>query len=108
MSEQSHDTQVIKSVCMLCFMVCGIDGYVKKGELIKVEGMKDHAATKEALCPRGLHLPNYVYSPDRLMYPMMRDKSGSLERVTWEEALRVLRETMEYVKDTERLIKNSS
>jgi anaerobic selenocysteine-containing dehydrogenase len=74
MSEQSHETQVIKSVCMLCFMVCGIDAYVKKGKLIKVEEMKDHAATKGALCPRGFHLADYVYSPDRLRYPMTRQE----------------------------------
>jgi len=99
MSEQSHEKQVIKSVCMLCFMVCGIEAYVKKGKLIRVEGMKDHAATKGALCPRGLHLPDYVYSPDRLRYPMMRDKGGSFKRATWEQALGALAEKLAKIKE---------
>jgi anaerobic selenocysteine-containing dehydrogenase len=80
-------------------MVCGIDAYVKKGKLIRVEGMKDHAATKGALCPRGFHLADYVYSPDRLRYPMMRDKSGSFRRASWEEALGVLAEKLVKIKE---------
>ena len=80
-------------------MVCGIDAYVKKGKLVAIEGMKDHAATKGALCPRGLHLPDYVYSPDRLRYPMMRDKGGSFKRATWEQALGALAEKLAKIKE---------
>ncbi|MBP1742226.1 MAG: anaerobic dehydrogenase, typically selenocysteine-containing, partial [Deltaproteobacteria bacterium] len=96
--EFSKRTQAYKTVCMLCFMVCGIDAYVENGKLVRVEGMKDHAATKGALCPRGYHLPDYVYSPDRLKYPMMRDRSGSLTRVSWEDALSAIAEKLLKIK----------
>jgi anaerobic selenocysteine-containing dehydrogenase len=99
MNERSDGAQVIKSVCMLCFMVCGIDAYVDKGKLIRVSGMKDHAATRGTLCPRGLHLPEYVYSPERLRHPMMRERNGSLKRVTWEEALGVIAERLAAIKE---------
>ncbi len=46
MEHSSEETQIVKSVCMLCYMVCGIDAYIKDGKLIKVEGMNEHAATK--------------------------------------------------------------
>jgi len=46
MRKKTNDVEIVKSVCMLCFMVCGIDAYIKEGKLIRVEGMKEHAATK--------------------------------------------------------------
>jgi anaerobic selenocysteine-containing dehydrogenase len=99
MDEESADTGVVKSVCMLCFMVCGIDAYVKDGKLVKVEGMKDHAATKGVLCPRGRRLPDYVYAPDRLKHPMMRDKNGNLQRASWDEALSAIADKLSRIKE---------
>jgi len=98
--DKSDQSEIIKSVCMLCYMVCGIDAYVKDGKLVKVEGMKDHAATKGALCPRGLHLPSYVYSPERIKYPMMRGKGDSLQRVSWDKALDTIAAKLQNIKDT--------
>jgi anaerobic selenocysteine-containing dehydrogenase len=82
-----NETEVVKSVCMLCFMVCGVDAHVKDGVLLRVQGMNEHVATQGALCPRGYHLPDYVYSPHRLKYPLIRDKEGSFKRATWDEAV---------------------
>ncbi|MCJ7596684.1 MAG: molybdopterin-dependent oxidoreductase, partial [Desulfobacterales bacterium] len=98
MKNRSSETDVHKTVCMLCFMVCGIDAHVKDGKLVKVEGMKDHAATKGVLCPRGYHLPEYVYSPDRLKYPMMRGKNGNLKRASWDVALDSIANRLERIK----------
>ncbi len=98
MEHQTEDNQIVKSVCMLCFMVCGIDAHIKDGKLVKVEGMKDHPATKGVLCPRGYHLPDYVYSPDRIKYPMMRDDSGNLNRVSWDHALDTIADKLEAIK----------
>jgi len=98
MKNTSEETQVIKSVCMLCYMVCGVEAHVKNGKLIKVEGMNDHPVTKGDLCPRGRHLSDYVYSPDRIKYPMMRDHNGNLKRVSWDEALDTIAEKLETIK----------
>ncbi|NQU02745.1 MAG: molybdopterin-dependent oxidoreductase [Syntrophaceae bacterium] len=78
--------EVYKTVCMLCFQACGINAYVQDKRLIKVDGMKEHPCTKGVICPRGVNLPDYVYSPKRLKYPM-RKKSGDWQRISWEEAL---------------------
>ena len=100
MENSSSEIKVYKSVCILCFMVCGLNAYVKDGRLIKVEGMKEHAATRGVLCPRGLHLPDYVYSPDRLKHPMIRDKkSGSFRRASWDEALDTIASKLQKIKD---------
>jgi anaerobic selenocysteine-containing dehydrogenase len=71
---------------MLCFQVCGINAYVKDGQLVKVEGMTEHPFSRGVLCPRGQYLASYVYSPDRLKYPMKK-QDGNFIRISWDEAL---------------------
>lgn len=99
MGNESEETKVTKTVCMLCFMVCGINAHVKNGKLVKVEGMKEHAATKGVVCPRGLHLPDYVYAPDRLKYPMIKGNDGVFKRVSWDDALDTLARRLQKIKD---------
>jgi anaerobic selenocysteine-containing dehydrogenase len=82
---------------MLCFQVCGIHAYVEDGRLIKVEGMKEHPFSRGVVCPRGYSLPDYVYSPDRLRYPMKK-KDGELIRVSWDEALDTIAAKLEQIK----------
>ena len=87
-------------------MVCGINAYVKNGKLIKVEGMREHAATKGVVCPRGMHLPDYVYAPDRLKFPMIKGKDGVLKRTTWDEALDIIADKLKRDKRRVRRTRN--
>jgi anaerobic selenocysteine-containing dehydrogenase len=98
MDKTDGEDQVIKSVCMLCFMVCGIDAYMKDGRLVRAEGMKEHVATRGVICPRGRHFPDYVYSPDRLKYPMIKNRQGNLERASWDDALDKIALQLEAIK----------
>jgi anaerobic selenocysteine-containing dehydrogenase len=86
MEDSSGGTEVFRTACMLCFMACGLNAYVKNGKLIKVEGMSEHPLNRGLLCPRGLALPDYIYSPHRLKYPMKKTKGG-WRRISWDEAL---------------------
>ncbi|MGQ9646524.1 MAG: molybdopterin-containing oxidoreductase family protein [Thermodesulfobacteriota bacterium] len=97
MREASTKTEVYKTVCMLCFQVCGIEASVKDGRLVKVEGMKEHPFSRGVVCPRGYCLPEYVYSPDRLRYPM-RKKDGEFIRVSWDEALDKIADKLQQIK----------
>lgn len=99
MENNTEETKVVKTVCMLCFMVCGINAHVKNGKIIKVEGMKEHAATKGVVCPRGIHFPDYVYAPDRLKYPMIKGEDGVMKRVSWDEALDTVAAKLQKIKD---------
>ncbi len=79
-------TQVLKSDCILCVWSCGIIAHVQDGRLVKVEGMPEHPMSQGGLCPRGERLVEYVYSPDRLKYPMKKE-NGGWKRISWDEAL---------------------
>ena len=79
-------TKVYQTVCMLCFMVCGINAYVKDDQLVKIEGMAEHPLNQGVLCPKGKQIPEYVYTPNRIKYPMQRTGAG-WQRISWDQAL---------------------
>jgi anaerobic selenocysteine-containing dehydrogenase len=91
-------TEVIKSDCILCINSCGINAYVEDGKLVKVEGMKEHPISEGAICPRGEALPEWVYSKDRLQYPMKKE-DGQWVRISWDEALDTIAEKLQEIKD---------
>lgn len=84
---------------------CGIKTYVNKdGELVRVEGDENHPITNGRLCVRCLTIRDYVYNPDRILYPMKRARedrgTNKWERITWEEAFDLLAEKVAYFKET--------
>jgi anaerobic selenocysteine-containing dehydrogenase len=76
-----------------CHEGCGVLLYVKAGKLVKVEGDPEFPHNQGRLCPRCLALPQVIYHPDRLRYPMKRAGKrgeGKWERITWEEAYKTI------------------
>lgn len=72
---------------------CGLRLFVKDGKLVKVEGDPDNPITHGKLCVRCLALKDYVYHPDRILYPMKRAREDrgkdKWERITWDEAFEI-------------------
>ena len=90
--------KLIKTDCILCVWGCGINAYVEDGRLVKVEGMAEHPLNQGSLCPRGKALVDYVYSPDRLKYPMKKE-NGGWKRISWDEALDTIATKLQQIKD---------
>ena len=57
--------QIVKTQCVLCVGGCGMNVHLKNGEIIAVDGMKEHPHNEGALCPRGAVAVEYNKSPDR-------------------------------------------
>jgi anaerobic selenocysteine-containing dehydrogenase len=71
-------------------MGCGLNCYVQDGRLVRVEGMKESPINQGKLCPKALASVQWVYSPQRLKYPLKRigeKGEGKFEKITWDEAL---------------------
>jgi len=90
--------KVIKTDCILCVWGCGVNAYVEDGKLVRVEGMAEHPLNRGVLCPRGRRMIDYVYSPDRLKYPL-KSLNGDWERISWDEALDTISDKLRQVKD---------
>jgi thiosulfate reductase / polysulfide reductase chain A len=81
--------KIVKSVCLNCSTVCGIQGYVIDGQLVKVGGNPDDPNNGKSLCAKGQSGPTINEYADRLLYPLERvgpRGAGQWKRITWEEA----------------------
>jgi anaerobic selenocysteine-containing dehydrogenase len=87
--------RMVRTFCSMCGpgTGCGLNCYVRDGRLVKVEGMKEAPANKGKLCPKAFASMQWLYSPQRLKYPLKRvgeKGEGKFERVTWDEALDII------------------
>lgn len=72
-----------------CYDTCSLKTYVKDGVVTYVDGAKESTFTGGMPCVKGLTYPRYLYSPDRIKYPMIQDGrgTGKWRRISWDEAM---------------------
>ncbi|MEJ2739442.1 MAG: molybdopterin-dependent oxidoreductase [Dehalococcoidia bacterium] len=88
----SSNEKMIPTFCSLCgpSMACGLNCYVKDGKLVRIEGMKESPVNNGKLCPKAYGSIQWLYSPQRLKYPLKRvgeKGEGKFTRITWDEAI---------------------
>ena len=80
---------IVKGVCLNCSTVCGIQGYVIDGKLVKVGGNPEDPNNGKSLCAKGQSGPTINNYPERLLFPMKRIGArgeGKWQRIGWDEA----------------------
>ncbi|MEO5702612.1 MAG: molybdopterin-dependent oxidoreductase, partial [Gammaproteobacteria bacterium] len=77
------------SACTQCAAACGIQGRVREGRALKLEGNPESPINRGKLCQMGQAGIQAHYNPDRLTQPMLR-KNGKLTNITWDEAYKLL------------------
>ena len=95
MPNQQIKDRIVATFCGMCGpnIGCGIKAIVKDGRFVGVEPLKESPVNKGRLCPVSYSAPNWVYSPNRLKYPLKRvgeRGEGKFERITWDEALTII------------------
>ena len=78
------------TACAMCPAECGLEMWTQDGKLSKVYGNKEVPLNDGITCAKGAAIPQLVYSPYRLKYPMIRVGErglGKFKRVTWGEAI---------------------
>ncbi|MHB9075352.1 MAG: formate dehydrogenase subunit alpha [Desulfobaccales bacterium] len=85
---RSWETEKVRTTCPYCGVGCQQWLHVKDGKIVKVTGVEDGAPNKGRLCVKGRFGYDFIYSPERLTSPLIRDKKGGeLREVSWDEAL---------------------
>lgn len=92
------------SVCPRdCYDTCVMLARVSGGEIRSVSGRQDNGLTRGFLCRKGSRILDYVYSPERIRYPMRRagrKGEGRFERISWGVALDLIAgKTEEIIKE---------
>lgn len=97
--------EVRPSICAICSpdKHCGLDCYVKDGQIIKIEGTQDHPYNHGKLCTKGSSNRNYLYRKDRIQTPLKRvgeRGEGKFESISWDEAYKIIAENLNRIKET--------
>jgi len=88
----------IKTLCQACLYSCGIEASVERGKVVRVEGMPEHPVSRGRICPKGANVIHWVYSPERLKFPLKRDH-GEWKRISWDEALDTIALKLKRIKE---------
>jgi len=94
----TRKTEVKDGICYMCTMTCPMKIHVRDGRVVKI----DTADPKVNHCPRWKAQADFIYHPDRLLYPLKRTGkrgSGSWQRISWDEALDTVANGLQVVKD---------
>src|SRR5712664_2624782 len=76
-----------RTTCPYCGVGCGILATPEAGGGAAISGDPEHPANFGRLCSKGSALGETLSAESRLLYPMIRCRKGTMERVAWSDAL---------------------
>lgn len=100
----SLTTRTVRAVCPHdCPDTCSMVVQVRDGVAIDLRGDREHPFTRGFLCQKVARYLDRTYHPERLKWPMRRvgpKGSGQFQRITWDEAIRVIAEKFHAIMDS--------
>jgi len=81
------------STCTQCAGGCGLQGRVREGRVLKIEGNPHSSINNGNTCMMGQAGVQAHYHPDRIQSPMLR-QGGSLVKTSWDDALALIAKKM--------------
>jgi predicted molibdopterin-dependent oxidoreductase YjgC len=100
----------VTTTCTYCGVGCQFDLDLKDGRIIGVSSNPDASVNGMALCVKGRYGYDFVYHPDRLLMPQMRqylledrpreDGRGGWVEVDWDTALDITARKLREARDT--------
>ena len=96
--------RVVSTFCGMCGpnIGCGIKAHVQNGKFVGVEPLPESPVSRGKLCGVSYSAPQWVYSPNRLKYPLKRvgeRGEGKFERITWDEAIALIADKLKEQKE---------
>jgi anaerobic selenocysteine-containing dehydrogenase len=94
--------KVVRTVCSGCHCSCGVLAHVENDRVVKVEGDPNHPVNEGFLCPKGLSVTQFLYHPDRIVYPLQRTGGrgdGKWRRIPMDEALDMTAERFNEIRE---------
>lgn len=87
MTAQAPLPPPVATACPYCGVGCGVLAGAGADGRPTIAGDPAHPANRGRLCVKGSALGETLGLEGRLLHPMMRTRSGSMERVSWDTAL---------------------
>jgi formate dehydrogenase alpha subunit len=92
-------TTTVTTICPYCGCGCSLSLGVKDGRVIYARPTTEGPVNRGTLCVRGSYGYDFVHSPERLQYPLIKN-DGEFKKATWEEALTRVAEGLKRIKET--------
>jgi formate dehydrogenase major subunit len=83
---RSWETRKVRTTCPYCGVGCQQWLHVKDGKIVKVTGVEGAEPNKGRLCVKGRFGYDFIYSPERLTTPLIKE-NGKFREASWDEAL---------------------
>lgn len=107
-------TTEARSTCPYCSVSCGVIMYslgsgAKNATpaLIHIEGDPDNPVNRGTLCPKGAGLLDMIKSPNRVLYPEVREAGSSeWKRISWDDAITRIARLMKDDRDANFITRN--
>ena len=81
-----------------CYSTCSLIVQVENNKVVGIKPLPLNKATPFGGCLKGLSYVERANSPDRILYPLKKNKAG-FKRITWDEALDTLAERLIHFRD---------
>ena len=102
--------------CTYCSVGCGTiiysmgDGAKNaKKKIFHIEGDPDHPVSRGSLCPKGASLVDFVNSPNRLLFPEVREPgTNEWKRISWHDALTRIAKHIKADRDANLIVQNEN
>jgi nitrate reductase NapA len=88
----------IKGACRFCGTGCGVYVGIRDGQIVGIRGNPKALTNFGFLCVKGFKGYMSMYHPDRLLYPLVRDKNGKFRKITWNQALDYVSQKFQYLR----------
>ena len=87
MTAVDPNLRATRTTCAYCGVGCGILATPDGVGGAAISGDPEHPANFGRLCSKGSALGETLGLTNRLLYPMIRCRKGTMERVAWSDAL---------------------
>lgn len=82
--------KTVRTVCPLnCFDTCSLLVQVDQGQIVGVKGDPTHPQTRGFACTKAKKMIERLYSPDRILSPMLRQGNG-WQKISWDRAFQLV------------------
>lgn len=98
----ANGVDIKRVICNFCASGCGVLVHVQDGQIIKIEGNREHPISRGFTCQRIKYATRWLNHPEQLKYPLKRAGErgeGKWQRITWEQALDEIAEKLSALKE---------
>lgn len=93
-------TETTRTTCNFCGVGCQLDLHTHNDRVVKITSPEPGETLNDGnLCVKGRFAYDFIHHQDRITEPLIRRDDGELHPASWEEALRVVADGLQGVKE---------